>query len=427
VSDERGQDALSLFNEGVRLQQQGDIEQAKRLYRFALKLDPTFEPAQTNLRFLSAGTLTLTRPRAYEVVQREAPAAAPQATALFEAPHAGAGEVEISGRFGSYAEAMLDVEVTRVGRRAGAVAKLEGIRLAMRDGAFTTRISLPAGGWYVLALSVTAPDGTRAETRAGPVGVGELYLVAGQSFAASTSDALLTIDDEEGRVVAFHPNARYWRTAHDPQPGSNRDAADEAGFWKDKAEWAVQYGITGAGGSPWPAAMNLLLAVIDMPIGMINIAESGTPLAAWRPGQPLYDRLLGVAREARRFRAILWAQGESDVMNGNPPEAYVPAFGELRETLAATLGWRPDWLVAKSTHHPLVYDKPEEERAMRAALEAVWREAGIFPGPDTDLLRGANRSSWQLGAHFTRSGQLAAGALWFSALLQHLQARGTGG
>jgi hypothetical protein len=427
MSDERGQDALSLFNEGVRLQQQGDTEQAKRLYRFALKLDPNFEPAQTNLRYLSAGTLTLTRPRGYEVVQRAAPPAAPHATALFEAPHAGAGEIEIAGCFGSYAEAVLDIEVTRVGRRAGAVTRRDGIRLAMRDGVFSTRLSLPAGGWYVLALSVTAPDGTHAESRVGPVGVGEVYLVAGQSYAASTSDALLTIDDEEGRVVAFHPNARYWRVAHDPQPGSNGDAADEAGFWKDKAAWTAQYGITGAGGSPWPAAMNLLLATIDMPIGMINIAESGTPLAAWQPGQPLYDRLLRAAREVRRFRAILWAQGESDVMNGNPPDAYVAEFRALREAVAATLGWRPDWLVAKSTHHPLVYDKPEEERALRAALDAVWREPGIFPGPDTDLLRGANRSSWQLGVHFTRSGQIAAGALWFSALLRHLQARGTAG
>lgn len=426
MSDERGQDALSLFNEGVRLQQQGDLEQAKRLYRFALKLDPNFEPAQTNLRYLSAGTLTLSRPLGYEVVQRASQPAPPHATALFEPPHAGVGEVEISGRFGSYAEAMLDVEVSRVGRRAGAVKIFEGIQLGLRDGAFSTRLSLPAGGWYVLALSLTAPDGTRAETRAGPVGVGEVYLVAGQSYAASTSDALLTIDDEEGRVVAFHPNARYWRIAHDPQPGSNRGAADEPGFWKDKAEWAVQYGITGAGGSPWPAAMNLLLAAIDMPIGMINVAESGTPLAAWMPGQPLYDRLLRAAREVRRFRAILWAQGESDVMNGNPPDAYVQEFRALREALAATLGWRPDWLVAKSTYHPLVYDKPEEERALRAALDAVWREPGIFPGPDTDLLRGANRSSWQLGVHFTRSGQIGAGALWFSALLQHLQARGTG-
>jgi hypothetical protein len=426
MSESQGGDALSLFNEGVRLQQQGDIEQAKRLYRFALKVDPNFEPAQTNLRYLSAGTLTLTRPRFYEVVQRQAEPARPHATALFEPPHVGSGEVEISGRFGDYREAVLEVVVTRVGRRAGAVARFEGIRLTLEDGAFTTRLSLPAGGWYVLALVITAPDGTRAETRAGPVGVGEVYVIAGQSFAASTSDALLTIDDEEGRVVAFHPNARFWRIAHDPQPGANRDAADEAGFWKDKAEWARQYGITGAGGSPWPAAMNLLLAVIDMPIGMINVAESGTPLAAWRPGQPFYERLLRATREVKRCRAILWAQGESDVMNGNPPHSYVAGFRELRDSLAANLGWRPDWLVAKSTHHPLVYDKPEEERALRAALEAVWREPGVFAGPDTDLLRGpGNRSSWQLGVHFTRSGQLAAGALWFSALLQHLQACGT--
>ena len=66
-----GEDARALFNEGVRLQQQGEIEQAKRLYRFALKLDPEFEPAQINLRYLASTALTIERPRPYEVVQRQ--------------------------------------------------------------------------------------------------------------------------------------------------------------------------------------------------------------------------------------------------------------------------------------------------------------------------------------------------------------------
>ena len=421
-----GEDARTLFNEGVRLQQQGEIEQAKRLYRFALKIDPEFEPAQINLRYLASAALIIERPRPYEVVQRQPVPAPAHSAALFQPPYSGGAEIAIAGHFGSYDSATLDVEVQRVGRRAGPVLEQRGIALTLRDGAFRTAIALPAGGWYVLALSLVGADGTRADARIGPVGVGELYLVAGQSFAASSSDALLTVEDEEGRVVAFHPAARYWRVAHDPQPVADRGIEDEAGFWKDRAISATQYGITGSGGSPWPAAMNLLLAAIDMPIGMVNIAESGSPLAAWLPGQPFYDRLLAAAREAGRARAVLWAQGESDVMNGNSPDSYAMQFRSLRETLAADLGWRPDWLVAKSTHYPLLYDKPEEERALRAAFAAIWRERDIFPGPDTDLLRGANRSSWQLSAHLSRSGQTAAGALWFNALLAHLQARGTG-
>ena len=419
-------DALSLFNEAVRLQQQGDVGQAIRLYRFALKIDPNFAPAQVNLSYLSSGALTIERPRAFEVVQRQAAPAPAHDAALFEAPHAGTGTVPVSGRFGIFAEAMLEARIARVGPRAGPVAEVAARRLSLVDGAFATEIVLPAGGWYVLTLSLTAPDGTRAEQRVGPVGVGELYLVAGQSYAASTSDALLAIDDEEGRVVAFHPHGRYWRVAHDPQPGANRGAVDDPAFWKDKADWVTQYGIGGAGGSVWPAAMNLLLGVIDMPIGLINLAESGSPLAAWMPGAPYYQRLVDAAREAGRFRAVLWAQGETEVMNGNPAASYPAQFAALRDALAGAIGWRPDWLVAQSTHHPLVYQKPEEERALRATLASLWREPDIFPGPDTDLLRGANRASWVQSAHFTRRGQVAAGALWFNALLSHLAARATG-
>jgi hypothetical protein len=418
-------DALSLFNEGVRLQEKGEIEQAIRLYRFALKVDPNFEPAQINLRYLSAGAVSIARPRSFEVVQRRAVPAPAGEAGLFLPPYIGSGDVLVSGRFGSYASARLDCSVARVGSRAGPVTEFRELPLTLADGAFSTALTLPAGGWYVLTLTLTAPDGTQAATRVGPVGVGEVYVVAGQSFAGSTSDALLTIDDPEGRVVALHPDALHWRVAHDPQPGGNSAATDDAVFWRDKAEWTRQYGIMGAGGSLWPPAMNLLLAAIDMPIAMINIAESGSPLAAWRPGQALFNRLLGALAEVGRCRAVLWQQGESDVMNGNPAASYVAQFRELRQTVATTLGWQPDWIVAKSTHHPLVYQKPEEERLLRRAVDEIWREPDIFAGPDTDLLRGANRAGWQQSAHFTRAGQLGAGALWFSALLAHLQARTT--
>ncbi len=51
-----------------------------------------------------------------------------------------------------------------------------------------------------------------------PVGVGEVFLIAGQSYAAGCNDGLLRVNDPEGRVVCYDPAAKSWRVAHDPQP-----------------------------------------------------------------------------------------------------------------------------------------------------------------------------------------------------------------
>ena len=86
------------------------------------------------------------------------------------------------------------------------------------DGLIRHTVSMPAGGWYALALAATAADGATATAHAGPFGIGELYLIGGQSHSNNWNDSLKTIADPAGRVTALDLHSGDWRIAHDPQP-----------------------------------------------------------------------------------------------------------------------------------------------------------------------------------------------------------------
>ena len=51
-------------------------------------------------------------------------------------------------------------------------------------------LRLPAGGWY--QVEARGDDG---EAVVAPVGVGEVFIVAGQSYAANHNDAQLRVDE----------------------------------------------------------------------------------------------------------------------------------------------------------------------------------------------------------------------------------------
>ncbi len=92
------------------------------------------------------------------------------------------------------------------------------LEVARSDRTITGTANVAAGGWYRLRCAV---EGTRVEWdpgRGADRGVGEVFVIAGQSYAAGANDALLRVNDPEGQVVAYDLAAKTWRVAHDPQP-----------------------------------------------------------------------------------------------------------------------------------------------------------------------------------------------------------------
>ena len=156
-------------------------------------------------------------------------------------------------------------------------------------------------------------------------------------------------------------------------------------------------------------------------------AVGATSTAQWHPDGPLHKRLVEVGKEIGTFRAVLWQQGESDVIENTPIATYVKNMQEIRDAASEGWGFEPPWLLAKSTLHPTVYNKPIEEDRIRKAIDQLWSQPGFRPGPDTDVLGGDSRGDAKSRRHFSPLGQRRAALLWFAVLWNELHRTGDDG
>lgn len=343
---------------------------------------------------LLGASLEISSPAPRQVIQRTG--------MRFGEPNAlGSGRVTIAAT----ADAVLPAEgwearAVPVGRAFGRGCDWTKLPATVAGQRVELTLEVPAGGWY--RLEVRSGDFTGVVE---PVGVGDLFIVAGQSYASNTGEERLRVDDPEGRVVAYDLRRGTWQVAHDPQPSTT--PAD--------------------GGTPWPALMNLLLPVARVPVGMVNVAVGGTSVRQWLPGEELvsgerryrmFDDLVTAGQTLGRFRAVLWQQGESDVIDKTTAPVYQERLRRIVTTAAEKWGFHPPWLLAKSTCHPTVYVRPEQEGVIRGALEGLLREPDFLRGPDTDQLCevGLYRAPMGTRRHFAPAGQRAAGSLWFAAI-----------
>ena len=134
----------------------------------------------------------------------------------------------------------------------------------------------------------------------------------------------------------------------------------------------------------------------------------------------MLPRVLRAGKQVNVYRAVLWQQGESDVLSKNTTEGYVANINRIRDTAAKAWGDSPPWLLAKSTHHPTVYNDPEGEGRIRAGIDELTKQPAFLAGPDTDTLTGDNRGDSKSRRHFTGIGQRRAAEMWIASIRQEL-------
>ena len=269
----------------------------------------------------------------------------------------------------------------------------------------TALVNVAAGGWYRLEIRYASGDGkTQHSGTVERFGVGEVFLVAGQSYATNTNDEKHNVTDSAQRVVAFNAANQTWNVANDPQPAP--DGSD--------------------GGSIWPPLGDSLVKDLGVPVAFVNVAVGATSSTRWLPEGDLHKRLCETGKRIGRFRAVLWQQGESDVIEKTTTDQYVANLSLIRARAVRVWGFEPVWLSAKSTHHPTVYNDPEGEGRIRNATERLAQIQGFGAGPDTDLLTGENRGDAKSRRHFSAIGQRRAAEMWRAVLLERLKKTPTG-
>lgn len=349
----------------------------------------------TSLAWVTSGTaafamatLELTQPTPYQVVQR-----------MGVGPREGHADIRVRGVLPSeVANGEWEFRIVALEGATGRGTDWTKFGAKLEGKSFEADLRVAAGGWYRLELRLRLRDQTEFLGQVEPIGVGEVFLVAGQSYATNCNDERLKITEAHGRVAAFDSAKGSWGIANDPQP--TPDGSD--------------------GGSIWPPLGDALAKELQVPISFANVAVGATSSMQWMPEGTLHPQLVKTGQALGRFRAVLWQQGESDVIAQTTTERYVTNLKVIRETAARAWGFEPSWLLAKSTHHPTVYNDPVGEGRIRAAIDELVRLPGFRAGPDTDALKGENRGDAKSRRHFSGIGQRRAAEMWFAVLKREL-------
>lgn len=340
-----------------------------------------------------AEMIVLKQPQSHQVTQR-----------VGIAPGGGYADVKIVGTLAAEAQnATWEYRVVALldGKQASATEKATGWKrlLPIFDGqSFYCTARIAAGGWYRLECRCRNDDKLIASGAVEPIGVGEVFVVGGQSYATNCNDEQFSVADARRRVVAFDSAKQTWDVANDPQPvfdGSN-------------------------GGSIWPPLGDALAKEFNVPIAFANVAIGGSSSTQWLPDGEMLPRLIKAGRELGDFRAVLWQQGESDVIGKNSTAGYVANISKIRETSEKEIGFARPWLLAKSTHHPTVYNDAEGEGRIRAGIDELIKLSNFLAGPDTDTLKDENRGDKNSRRHFSGIGQRRAAEMWLSSITKEL-------
>ncbi|MDB6033820.1 MAG: pknB 12 [Verrucomicrobiales bacterium] len=212
-----------------------------------------------------------------------------------------------------------------------------------------------------------------AETKVEHVGIGEVFVVAGQSNSANHGEKKQITETE--RVASF--DGKRWRLAKDPQPGASGDS-----------------------GSFMPPLGDIIAGRFDVPVGFIACGIGATSVREWLPKGSTFPNPPTIESNVRKlpngdwesngqafsnfvarmqevgpegFRAVLWHQGESDANQQDPTRTlsgnlYRKYLEKIIRQSRRELGWKAPWFVAQASYHVPEDEGSPEIRAAQASL-----------------------------------------------------------
>lgn len=262
------------------------------------------------------------------------------------------------------------------------------------NGEFSGTLELMAGGWYAVKVRVKS-GGEYMEEEISKVGVGDIYLTAGQSNSASFGQDKTTPANDT--VSTWNPDTGAWVFSADPQ-----------------VSWNGSY--VGSGGSPWPTLGDYLTEKYGVPIGFISAGWGSSVVADFLPENNKHYKRIRIPLEEfgeNGIKAVLWHQGESDAINGTSSEQYRNDLLTVIESSRSDAGYDIPWVIARAAYH--TQSSAEAEQRVVAGQVSACNDINIFVGPTTDDLLDGYRSTTD-HVHFRKAGLIEHGTRWGKAL-----------
>lgn len=272
------------------------------------------------------------------------------------------------------------------------------------------------GGWYNIEVIGILNGNIVTSTTLERVGVGEVFIVAGQSNAQGDgvySGATNGASDDRVSTINFY------------DPLLNEDNLPFQFSQMSNNTKMAPYNYV-----PWFWAKlgDRLTQRLNVPVLFYGAALGGISSEVWRrsaEGQdlrgelPLFIKVQGMPYRGMKaalqqyvtrtgLRGILWQQGESD--SDFSSETY---YNNLKTVIEKT---RSDtkkddlaWVVARSSRNPSVYPN-----VIQGQNFTIQRVPNVFVGPTTDEIQGSNFRAD--GIHFHNAGLTLAADYWSNAL-----------
>lgn len=338
----------------------------------------------------TTGLVTTKKPVSRQIIQRNS---------------SGLANIPVSGSYTGPVDSIEARAIVMPGPNdSGTSTSWQTVDASPSSGSFSGSLTnVPQGGWYEVEFrSITSgiPSVVSSVSR---VGVGDIYLIAGQSNAANFGSP--AIDPNDDRVSARTlPTGNSWVRLKDPLPNFDPGSA-------------------GTGGSAWTRLGSLLTVAENVPIGFLSLGIGNTKVDDWLSPNLFYlTRIRDSVRSfpPNGFKAILWHQGERDA---NISTTFTAYQSRLESVIAASRiepgsTWNVPWYIAEASDQSGSSNLTQEEPIKAAQRTVAFADPHTFLGASTDEFHLENASGGKLsdGIHFNSPGLADHAAQWFSIL-----------
>ena len=249
------------------------------------------------------------------------------------------------------------------------------------SSAFEGQVSVSAG-WYRLDVRATANNTVIAQTQVNRVGVGEVFVVAGQSNVYGHIQRVLPSYEDRVSCVDF-------------QQDSLSDQLLPLQFSH------ITYGSSIGPSQPphlWSMLGDKLVKRLNVPVLFLGAALGGSSSTEWQQGaignlgtttnSAVYRRLgEALLHYVTRTgaRAVLWHQGETDTYNGTSYQTYYNNLNTVLQKSRQQLGASPiAWMISRVSYN----SSQTSPAVISAQNQLISSLSNVFPGPASDSIVG---------------------------------------
>lgn len=340
----------------------------------------------------------------------------------------GNGRLYVSGRIDFVAD-RIEGQLTAAGPGQGVSSAWQTIQSNPQNGVFYGQMT-GAGGWYVLTVRAIRNNIIIGETSVRPVGIGEVFITAGQSNARGLGNGDNDLGTATDRVSCIDTINHYYPPDNQPRFSSG----DPMPFPTYKPMTATRRVFPmGESSWGWGELGDYIVSRYNVPVVFYNAGWDSSTIENWintANGIPACNRYFCNANWpnlqpytnlknslqyygfAGGARAVLWHQGEAETGDANSGSTaqYANRLRDLINKTRADFGGRAlPWVIARASFDGSV-NRPDVIAKQQEVIDTPNFMA--FQGPLNDTI--VNRLAGNVDVHFGNVARLQPHPQYFN-------------